>query len=90
MFDAEVVEDTRLAKEWVREEAVDWSCDCMLLVLSSMFLELPLEPFGLASVFRRRSTPETAYEIGYVKYEDDRVGADRWDGGDRKEGGGGD
>lgn len=60
----------------------------MLLVLSSKFLELSLELFGLASVFRRRSTPDTAYEIGYVKYEDDRVGADRWDGGEREAGGG--
>lgn len=84
ILDAEVDEDdTKLAKEWDREEAVDCSCDCMLLELSSTFLGLPLVPcFGLASVFRRRSTPDTAYEIGYVKYEDDRVGVERWDGGD--------
>jgi hypothetical protein len=31
MSDAELAEgETRLAKDWEREEAVDWSFDCML------------------------------------------------------------
>jgi len=32
-------------------------------------------------VFRRLSTPDTAYDIGYAKYEEERFGVDR-DGGD--------
>jgi hypothetical protein len=82
--DAEVEEpETRLAKEWDSDEAVDWSCDCMLLELLSTDLELPsVSDLGLASVLRRRSTPDTAYEIGYVKYEDERVGVDCEDGGE--------
>jgi hypothetical protein len=31
----------------------------------------------LDSVFKRRRTPETAYEIGYVKYEEEGAGVDR-------------
>jgi hypothetical protein len=84
MSDVELVEaDTRLANEWDMEEAVDWSCDCMLLELFSNDLELPLASWlGLASVLSRRSTPDTAYEMGYVKYVDERVGVFREDGGD--------
>jgi hypothetical protein len=65
MSGADVLEETKLAKEWDREEAVDWSCDWMLLVLLSGLPKLPLAS-GLAppSVFRRRSTPDTAYEMG--------------------------
>lgn len=36
---------------------------------------------GLDSVFSRLKTPETAYDMGYVKYEDDRFGVER-DGGE--------
>lgn len=84
MSDAELVEaDTRLAKEWDREEAVDWSCDCMLLELFSIDLALPFASrFGLESVFRRRRTPDTAYEMGYVKYEDEFAGVLREAGGE--------
>jgi hypothetical protein len=32
---------------------------------------------GLDSVFKRRKTPDTAYVIGYVKYEDERFGSER-------------
>ena len=68
MSDAEVFEDTKLAKEWEREEAVDWSCDCIVLLVfkwSSVDLEFAFTPdLGLDSVFKRRSTPDTAYEIG--------------------------
>lgn len=62
MSDAEVVvEFTKLAKEWDKEDAVDCSCDCMLLVLFSTDLELPFAScLGLVSVLRRRSTPDTA------------------------------
>jgi hypothetical protein len=35
---------------------------------------------GLDSVFKRRKTPDTAYVIGYVKYEDERFGSKRDDG----------
>jgi hypothetical protein len=79
MSEAEVVDElTRLAKECDSEEAVDWSCDCMLFVLCSRDLELVfVSCLGLVSVFRRRSTPDTAYEIGYVKYEDERLGVER-------------
>jgi hypothetical protein len=81
MSDAEVVEDeTRLAKEWERDEAVDWSCDCMVLEVWSRgvgFWFVFVSDLGLDSVFKRRSTPETAYEIGYVKYEDERVDVKR-------------
>jgi hypothetical protein len=55
MSGADVLGETKLAKEWDSEEAVDWSCDCMLFVLPS-----GLPRFSLASVFRRRSTPDTA------------------------------
>jgi hypothetical protein len=52
----------------------------MLFELLSV-LEPRLAPcLGVASVLRRRSTPETAYEIGYVKYEDERAGVDRQEG----------
>jgi hypothetical protein len=55
----------------------------MLLDLFSVDFELPFAScWGLASVLSRRSTPDTAYEIGYVKYEDERVGVFREDGGE--------
>jgi hypothetical protein len=62
MSEAEVVDElTRLAKECDSEEAVDWSWDCMLFVLCSRDLELLfVSCLGLVSVFRRRSTPDTA------------------------------
>ena len=63
---SEVVEDTRLANECEREEAVDWSCACMLLVLLPSDFESEAA-LGLESVFNRRSMPDTAYETGYVK-----------------------
>jgi hypothetical protein len=75
---ADALEGSRLAKECDRDEAVDWSWDCMLFMLLSALPMFPLA-FGLlpASVFRRRSTPETAYDMGYVKYDVERVGAER-------------
>jgi hypothetical protein len=81
MSDAGFVEaDTKLAKEWDREEAVDWSCDCMLLELFSIDLEPSWAScLGLASVLSRLSTPDTAYDMGYVKYEEERVGVFRED-----------
>jgi hypothetical protein len=42
---------------------------------------------GLVSEFSRRSMPFIAYETGYVKYEDERSGVDRCEGGDVCEGG---
>jgi hypothetical protein len=38
---------------------------------------------GLVSEFSRRSMPFIAYETGYVKYEDERSGVDRCEGGVR-------
>jgi hypothetical protein len=77
MSDAELVGDeTRLAKDWEREEAVDWSCDCMLIGWLSSDLGTFAFVWGLESVLSRRRTPETAYDIGYVKYEDGRVGVE--------------
>lgn len=74
--------ETRLAKEWDNDEAVSRSCDCMLFELVSV-LEFSLAScLGAPSVFRRRSTPETAYEIGYVKYEDERAAGGCEDGGE--------
>lgn len=77
------VDDTRLAKECDNEDAVDCSEDCMVFVL--LFAPSAREVFvpGLDSVFRRRKMPETAYETGYVKYEDDRLGVVRCEGGAR-------
>jgi hypothetical protein len=54
----------------------------MLFELVSV-LEFPFAScLGAPSVLRRRSTPETAYEIGYVKYEDERAAGDCEDGGE--------
>lgn len=72
------VEDTKLAKDCEREDAVDWSCVCMLLVLLLWNSGLDSEDaLGLESVFSRRRMPDTAYETGYVKYEEERFGVDR-------------
>jgi hypothetical protein len=62
---ADVLEETRLAKECDSDEAVDWSWAWMLFALVSALPMFPLA-FGLspASVFRRRSTPDTAYDMG--------------------------
>lgn len=38
---------------------------------------------GPESVFRRRRIPETAYETGYVKYDEERSGAARCEGRER-------
>jgi hypothetical protein len=80
-----VVEETKLAKDWESEDAVDWSCDDMLLVLLRLLLPSDLDctsDWGLVSVFSRRSIPDTAYETGYVKYEDERLGVVRCEGGE--------
>jgi hypothetical protein len=72
VVDEDSVFDTRLASECVREFAVDTSCDCRLLeVLSAV---APVVVAGLASEFRRRNMPPTAYCTGKVKYEDARCG----------------
>ena len=76
MSDA-VEEDTRLAKDCESEDAVDWSWDCIVL----LFDLVSLRDSGLESVLSRRMMPETAYETGYVKYEDERFGVDRREGG---------
>jgi hypothetical protein len=84
---SEVVEETRLVNDWDREDAVDWSCECMLPMLLRLWLPLSdlecASNWGLVSVFSRRSMPFTAYETGYVKYEDERLGVDRCEGGER-------
>jgi hypothetical protein len=86
MSAADVLE-TRLARDCEREDAVDWNCDCielLLFVLLFIALEVPFAlDLGLASVFSRRITPDTAYEIGYVKYDDERCGVER-EGGDEE------
>jgi len=62
---SEVLEETRLANECVREDAVDWSFDCMLLALVLLLSDrLVASEAGLGSVFRRRMMPDTAYETG--------------------------
>jgi hypothetical protein len=89
-FISEVVEETRLVNEWESEDAVDCSCDCMLPMLLRLLVPSDLDcasDWGLVSVFSRRSIPLIAYETGYVKYEDERLGVDRCDGGDVCEGG---
>lgn len=63
-------EETRLAREWERAEAVDCSCAGSLPMLFRLLLLSDFEwgpGFGLDSVFNRRRMPETAYETGYVK-----------------------
>jgi len=85
MSDDSVLEETRLANECESEEAVDWSCDCRELFECEVLSVDPAFPFapdlGLESVFRRLNTPETAYDTGYVKNEEDRFGVER-DGGE--------
>ena len=62
---SEVLEETRLANECVREDAVDWSFDCMLLEPVLLFSDLfAASEAGLGSVFKRRMIPDTAYETG--------------------------
>lgn len=63
-FMSEVVEETRLAKDCVREDAVDRCCDVVPPLLCPLALDSGL---GLESVFSRRRMPFTAYETGYVK-----------------------
>lgn len=68
-FMSVVFEETRLARDCEREEAVDCSCACRLAMLVRLLLLL-LSNFdcapesGLESVFSRRNMPETAYETG--------------------------
>jgi hypothetical protein len=79
------VGDTRLARECERAEAVDCSCAGRLPILLRLLLlsDIGCAPeFGLDSVFNRRRMPETAYETGYVKYDDERLGVARFGGGD--------
>jgi hypothetical protein len=82
-----VVEETKLVNDWEREIAVDWSCDCMLPMLLRLLWLVPSDldcasDWALLSVFSRRSMPFTAYETGYVKYEDERLGVDPCEAGD--------
>jgi hypothetical protein len=72
-----VEEDTRLAKDCESEDAVDWSWDCIVL----LFDLAPPRDSGLVSVLSRRMMPDTAYETGYVKYEDERFVVGRREGG---------
>ncbi len=69
---ADAVFDTRLASECEREFAVDANWDCRLFGVSSAVVFVVAG--GLASEFRRRSMPPTAYWTGNVKYEDARCG----------------
>jgi hypothetical protein len=76
VFMSGVVEvETRLEKECEREDAVDWSWDWS--VLPSLVARGPPFDAGLESVLSRRRMPDIAYETGYVKYEDERVGVER-------------
>jgi hypothetical protein len=62
-FISEVVEETRLANVFEREEAVDCNCDCTLPMLLRLLLFSDLDcasDLGLVSVFSRRRMPETA------------------------------
>jgi hypothetical protein len=70
-WDVAVV-DTRLARECVREFAVEANGDWRLLGV--LFATAVVVVGGLASEFRRRRMPPTAYETGYVKNEDARWG----------------
>lgn len=65
---SEGVEETKLAMECDKEEAVDCSCDGILLtMLAPPSVRACVFDLGLASVLSRRKMPETAYETGYVK-----------------------
>lgn len=62
-FISEELGETRLARDWESEEAVDCSCACRLPMLLRLLLPPDLDcasDFGLVSVFSRRSMPETA------------------------------
>lgn len=86
-FISEVVEETRLAKDCEREEAVDWNCACMLFAPPPLVSDLDLaSDLGLESVLSRRRMPDTAYETGYVKYDEERFGVFRCVGGVCREG----
>lgn len=62
---SEVEEETRLANDCEREDAVDWNCACMFPVPLPLLSDLDLvSDFGLESVLSRRRIPDMAYETG--------------------------
>ena len=84
-FISEVLDETKLAKDWESEEAVDCSCDCRLPALLRLLLRSDFacaSGLGLDSVFNLRRIPDIAYDTGYVKYDEDRLGVARFGGGD--------